>query len=467
MAISTSQSILSMLKVWYKDGVQNLMFRNSPLLQKIEKTRVEGKQQNFSAIYGRGGAVAARFTLAQQNAKQQTRNVEFEVKPGQVFSVYTMNGKEVQASLTKRGAYMKVAGNKMFAASEGFRKTMAAAIYGRGYGELCFIDAVQNPSLTTIATAGTAVWMPTDAIMKIDIGTILDVKASIATGTIIGSAEVTAIDGNDVTLAAQTSAITVTPGTDVLCLAGSVDASGNPLLPMGLDGWIPPVNNRTGATWTTFIGNSFFGVTRSSASDRLAGAFVLGAASEKYSVTVQNLLMKCRRQGSQADIIVMNDEDFLTLSKEIETTNTYFTQTSTKAKKNATVGFDGFAASFSTNYIENIIDDPYCPKGKFYILDSSAIEMFSYTNTEKLSDGINGNNPGKQNPLDMENEGKENSPYGLIIDDYINVQPGSGSDDGPDVEVTLQFFGSLAVTNPSVCGVGIFDNNTTYIGYGL
>mgnify|MGYP002625333472 CR=1 FL=1 len=468
MAISTSQSILAMLKVWYKDGVSNLMFRNSPLLNKIDKTRVEGKQQNFSAIYGRGGAVAARFTIAQQNAKQQTRNVEFEVRPGQIFSVYTMNGKEVQASLSKRGAYMKVAGNKMFAASEGFRKTMATALYGRGYGELCYIDATKNASLASIATTGTKVWLPIDAIMKIDIGTIIDVKASIATGTIVGSAEVTAIDGNIVTLAAQTSAISVTPGTHILALSGSVDASGNPLLPMGLDGWLPTVGNRVaGGSWDTYIANSFFGVSRANASDRLAGAFVVGASSEKYSVTVQDLLMKCRRQGSQADLIVMNDEDFLTLSKEIETTNTYFTQTSTKAKKEATVGFNSFAASFSTNYIDNIIDDPYCPKGKFYILDSSAVELFSYTNTEKLNDGVNGNNAGKQNPLDMEDEGKEKTPYGLIIDDYINVQPGSGSDDGPDVEVTLQFFGSLAVTNPSVCGVGIFDNNTTYIGYGL
>ena len=43
MAISNEQSILSMLKVWYKDGVENLMFRNSPVLRKLNKTRVEGK----------------------------------------------------------------------------------------------------------------------------------------------------------------------------------------------------------------------------------------------------------------------------------------------------------------------------------------------------------------------------------------------------------------------------------------
>lgn len=467
MAISTSQSILSMLKIWYKDGVSNLMFRNSPVLKELAKTRVEGKTQNFSAMYGRGGAVGASFTVAKSNAQNNAKNVEFSVTPGQLFSVYTMNAKEVQASVSKRGAYMKVAGAKMFAASEGFRKTLAAALYGRGFGELAVISSTDNAELTTIATTGTSVVLPADAVMKLDVGSWVAFKASIAATTAIGTAEVTAISGNTVTLAAISSDITVTPGTTVVCIAGSMDASGNPLLPVGLDAWLPVVGNRSGENWTSYIGTQFFGVTRNVASDRLAGACVIGTVGEKYSDTVKSLLLKCRRQGSQADLIVMNDEDFLTFAKEIETNNTYFTQTSTKAKKEATVGFNAFSASFSTNYIENIVDDPYCPKGKFYILDKSAVELWSYTNVDKLNDGVAGNNPGKQDPMTMDGDGKEHDPYGLIIDDYLNVQPGSGSIDGPDTDVTLQFFGSFVVTNPSVCGVGVFNGATDYIGYTL
>ena len=465
--ISSSQSVLSMLKVWYKDGVQNLMFRNSPLLKKITKVRVEGKSQNFSAMYGRGGAVGGNFTVAKQNAQNNAKNVEFVVTPGQLFSVYTMNAKEVQASVSKRGAYMKVAGAKMFAASEGFRKTLAAALYGRGYGELTILDATANSGVTSIATTGTDVIMADDAIMKIDVGTWIAFKATIAATTVIGTAEVAGIDGNTVTLKALTSAFNITVGSDVLCLAGSMDASGNAILPVGLDAWLPVVGNRNNSDWTTYIGTQFFGVTRNVCADRLAGACVIGAAGDNYSKTVKALLAKCRRQGSLADMIVMNDDDFLAFSAEIESSNTYFTQTSTKGKKEASVGFAGFSASFSTNYIENIIDDPYCPKFKFYILDSSAVELWSYTNTDKVDDGVAGNEPGKQDPMTMDGEGKEKEPYGLIIDDYLNVQPGSGSIDGPDTDVTLQFFGSFVVTNPSVCGVGIFKANTAYIGYTL
>jgi len=441
MAISANASILAMLKVYYKDGVENLMFRNSPVLKKIKKERVEGKTQNFSAMYGRGGAVGGDFTKAQANAATVSKAVEFAVEPGQLFSVYSMNSKEVQASQTKRGAYMKIAGAKMFAASESFRKTLAAALYGTGYGEICMAPAA---SFTSGAKA--TITLPDYAIMAIDIGSKLEVKAALASSTKKVTLTVDSIDGTSVTVVPDQTATSL--ATDFIVLEGSTDGN-NGILPVGLAGWLP--------TKRTNLGTTFFGVDRSVAPDRLAGAFYdASAINEKKSVSIQKLLQKCRRQGSQADLIIMNDEDFLEFSAEIDTTNTYFTQTSTKAKREANVGFDKFSASFSTNYIENIVDDPYCPKGRFYILDSEYVALWSYTNTDKVNDGVEGNNPGKQDPMEMEGEGKTETPYGLIIDDYLNIQPGTSTINGPAMDVTLQMFGSFVVTNPSVCGVGLF-----------
>lgn len=442
MAISANASILAMLKVYYKDGVENLMFRNSPVLKKIKKERVEGKTQNFSAMYGRGGAVGGDFLVAKNNAATVSKAVEFAVEPGQLFSVYTMNSKEVQASQTKRGAYMKIAGAKMFAASESFRKTLAAALYGTGYGEICLTGAAWAFTSGTKAD----ITLPDYAIMAIDIGSQLEVKEVLNNNAKKVTLTVESINGNTVNVTPDKT-VTVL-ATDYVVLAGSNDGN-KPLLPIGLAGWLP--------TTRPVAGTSFFGVDRSIATDRLAGAFYdASAINEKKSVTVQKLLQKCRRQGSQADLIVMNDSDFLEFSAEIEATNTYFTQTSTKAKREANVGFDKFSASFSTNYIENIVDDPYCPKGRFYILDTEYVALWSYTNTDKVNDGIEGNNPGKQNPMEMDGEGKTETPYGLIIDDYLNIQPGQATSNGPAMDVTLQMFGSFVVTNPSVCGVGRF-----------
>ena len=429
------------------------MFRNSPLLKKLQKNRIEGKTYNFSAMYGRGGAVAGDFTKARNLAASVSKNVEFAVEPGQLFSVYTMNAKEVQASVTKRGAYMKVAGAKMFAASEGFRKTLAASLYGRGYGELCFAPASVSFTQDTAAD----ITLPMDAIMKIDVGSELVIKTSVAgdSTSIKATLTVNAITGTSVNV--TPSATYETAATDVICLAGSMDASGAPLLPVGLGGWLPAVGSRTGLNWQTYINSKFFNVERKAAPDRLAGAFYAEASSTaKKANAVEALLMQVRRQGSLADMIVMNDEDWLAMSAEIATSNTYFTQTSTKEKKQAAIGFDSFAASFSTNYVENIIDDPYCPKGEFFILDSTAVEFDTLTNTDKVDDGVAGNNPGKPDPMSDENNGHEADPYKLIIDDYINVQAGEADVNGPCSEVTLMLFGTFAVTNPSNCGHGLF-----------
>ena len=461
MAISANASILAMLKVYYKkEGIQNLLFRNSPLLKKMNKERVEGKEQRFAAMYARGGAAGGDFTAAKTQAATVAQTAEFCVTPGQLFSVYTMNAKEVAASRSNAGAYMRVGGAKMFAASESFRKTLAAALYGAGYGEIC---AVPSGGWEFTASTPRTITLPEDAIMKIDVGTKLVVKATRETAetSAQNTLTVNAINGTTVT-------VTPAENTDatqayIVCLAGSM--SGNsPLLPVGLDGWLPVKAKRTGDTWTSFIDDLFFGVDRSVNPDRLAGAFYdATGASETKTTSVTKLIKKLRRQGSLCDMIVMNDDDFLTFSAELETTNTYFTATSTKEKKTANVGFSDITAAFSTNYIENCIDDPYCPKGRFYVLSSDAVEFWGYTNADKvLNDTVEGNNPGKQDPMTMDADDKANDPLQLLVDDLFTISGGSDTVDGPATMVTLNLFGSFVVTNPSVCGVGEFYGSTDF-----
>lgn len=463
MAISNEQSILSLLKVYYHDDVENLMFRNSPVVKRVKKVRVEGKSQNFNAMYGRGGAAGADYTKAAALAATVSKNAEFEVTPGQIFSVYTVNAKEIQASKTSRGAYMRIAGAKMFAASESFRKVMAASFYGSGYGEIAAVTGY-----TLVADTAIDITLPADAIMKIDVGSVLDLKATVSGTTVAASLTVNTINGETVNVTPDKN-LTMSTDVYVVCLEGSFDGNGLPLLPMGLDGWLPVMKKRSSsaAAWNSYIGTKFFGVIRSVATDRLAGAFYDGtaeltAAKQKKKYAIQTLLRKLRRQGSLADMIILNDEDFQELSEEIESTNTYFTATSTKQKKEASVGVSEVSASFSTNFIENIIDDPYCIKGRFYILDSESVELWSYTNADKLDDGIAGNNPGKQDPMTMDGDGKGNDPYGLIIDDYLNAKPGADTVDGPASQISLMFYGSFAVKNPSVCGVGEFYGSTDF-----
>lgn len=460
--ISDIDAILAVLKTFYaKEGVQNLLKRNSPVVKAIGDLRVEGKEQAFSAMYSFGGAVSADYTVALANAQNQMKNVEFKVTPGQLFSVYPLNAKEVQASLTRRGAYMKMAGAKMFAASEGLRKMLAAAFYGRGYGELAIIGSAVSLTGGTDAT----ITLPEDVTIKLGVGTRLAFKTSVSSTTESAKATVKSIDGTSVVITPDAGTSYTTNATDIVCFAGSVDSNG-PLLPMGLGGWLPIVNGRVdGASdtnWSTYIGTKFFNVTRSADPEALAGAFYDGrnesvTAKQTKKYAIKSLIKKVRRNGSKADMIVLNDDDWSELADEIESTNTYFTQTSTKSSKKASVGFGDISASFSTNFIENIYDDPYCPKGQFYVLDKDSVEFWSYTNTDVKDDGVVANEAGKIMNADAdESKGHEDAPYKLLIDDYISVQQGTPTAGGPTSIVGLNLFASYAVWNPSVNGTGIF-----------
>ena len=167
--ITADQGIKNILKVWYKEGVENLLVpRNDPLLREVKFTKVEGKEQRFAALYSRGGAVSADFLVAKNKAARTAKNAEFVVTPGQLFSSYVFNAKEVQSSLSKRGAYMKIAGNKFFAANQAFRSTLAASLYGRGFGEIgLWTTSASQASMT--ANTAYEIELPLDATAKIDI----------------------------------------------------------------------------------------------------------------------------------------------------------------------------------------------------------------------------------------------------------------------------------------------------------
>ena len=467
MAISSSNSILAMLKVYYKkEGIQNLLFRNSPVLKKIRKDRVEGKEQRFSAMHSRGGACSGSFLVAKAQAASVGATSEFIVTPGQLYSVYTMNAKEVAASKSNAGAYMRIGGAKMFASSESLRKTFAAALYGSGYGE---IAAVPSGGWSLTKDTVLDIVLPEDAVVKIDVGSVLTVKATLTTEETSAVANLTVNKINGTTVNVTPDASGSASAGYIVCIAGSMNGSA-PLLPVGLGGWLPVIKKRAASEsgWTTYIATNFFGVNRSVATDRLAGAFydatgAATAATQKKSYAVTQLIKKLRRQGSLCDMIVMNDNDFLDFAAEIEASNTYFTQTSTKAKKEAAIGFTDISAAFSTNYIENVIDDPYCVAGRFYVLDTSAVEFWSYTNTDKVvNDTIEGNNPGKQDPMTMDADDKANDPLQLLVDDLFTVSGGEDTIDGPATMVTTNLFGSFVVTNPSVCGVGEFYGSTDF-----
>ena len=109
----------------------------------------------------------------------------------------------------------------------------------------------------------------------------------------------------------------------------------------------------------------------------MAGAYYSLEQVAILTLTTVTACTKLRRQGSKADLIILNDKDFEKFAKAVATTDTYFTQTGTKGKRVLNNGVSELTSAFSTNYIENIYDDPFCPEGT----------LLRYSTAKQLSSG--------------------------------------------------------------------------------
>ena len=456
---SMEANVLAMLKVCYGDKVESLLFRNSPVFSKIAKERVEGKSYNFPALAGFSGGVGGDYTKAVKNASRTGTTAQWAVEPGQIFGAVSFNAKEVLASKSNRGAFMRVADAKLFTSFDAIQKVLATALYGRGYGEVCKSGFTATTAIASAATFQIT-GIPEYAMMTFVPGMELELKGSITASTAIAKLTVQSANGSAIVVQTENSiASSAVASTDIICIAGSMNGE-TPLLPMGLAGWLPNVAKRTGSNWAAYADLKFFGVNRSKNQDALCGAYYDGSGTkETKDVAVQKLLRKVRRQGSNADIIILNDEDWADMAANVPTTNSYFTQTSSKGKKVINAGTAEMTAAFSTNYIENIYDDPFCPKGRFYILDSEKIKFISYSNADRVVDtGVAGNEPGTREY--SEGDDVAAKPYGLLIDDLLTLQPGKEGVDGPSTVVGINVYGAFVITNPAKCGVGNFYSNS-------
>lgn len=448
--ITQDKTIESLLKVKYrKEGPANLMFKNDPLLKIIKKENVEGKSYNFSAIYSRGGAVSSKYLTAKKAANENVKAAEFAVTPGELYSVCNYTNKEVAASKTNEGAYMPIAAAKFFTATEAFRKTLASTLYGRGYGEICKFG---YSSAITSGTPFDAV-LPSSALQVIDIGSMLVVKPSVDSATVSAHLTVTAIEDstNTVTFTSDTG---ITPNaTDILAFDGCMDASGVPLAPMGLAGWLPTIGKRASSDWKSYIKTPFFGMDRSPAPSRMAGNFVNGTGdADKIKTLMKALKIVSRKVGDSADVrIILNDNDYEDIVNLIEKGSTYFSNMDKTDKKAANIGIgsDNITLAFARNWFDKIVVAPACPAGRFYVLDLNSIQLNCYFNGAAIDDGLDNSKP---DPMTADLKADDYSP---LIDNFISAIP-SESDAGIGTTIALNFLGSVAVTDASNCAVGLF-----------
>jgi hypothetical protein len=456
LSVSTDTSILSVLKEFYgEQEVENLLFRNSPVLMKIRKLRVGGKSYPLPMVYSRSGAVGSDFTKVTALAANNYGGRSMQVVPGQLFSAFVLDPKEFLSSQNDRAAFISIYALKAFASMEGLRKVLASCLYRSGYLEIG----------TMAGKSGATFTVDPSTAMALDIGSViyfaLDTASAARAG---GTRTVTKIEYNGVAATGYTITVdaaldaAVTNG-DMVFIDGGRDVSLGPNAPVGLDAWLPTVGNRTGAGWTTYIGTSFFGVDRSIYPIRLAGNFVLrnSGGGEKYNEALTRLIKDVRRNGGNPDMIVVNDDDYQTLISETNTSRTLWqsinTTPASTGKNTVTNGISNYQFAFSTNFLQYTFDDPFCPKGKAYVLDSSTVMLLSLSNAEPIQSSTPaGNDPGAPK---ASSQGEPTTNYQFLVDEMYSTTPVTTSS-GDGIRVSFNLYGSFIVTAPGHNGVCVF-----------
>jgi hypothetical protein len=454
--VTSDPSVFSLLKEYYGEKVEVLVFRNSPFLGMLKKERVGGKYMVVPMEVSGSAAVTADYIQVKLQAANSYTGVAMQVTPGRLFASFVLDPMEFLASQGDRAAFLSVFALRAMLAMDDLRKVLATAIYHTGYLEL-------GPVMGVDATNHLYVDVDSSTAMAVMPGSYLLFAPTItsayrdASASIVSTIQTVGATGYTRITFASAYVATVAVG-DQLMIKGGRDVSGNPNAPIGLGAWIPTIANRAGSTWTAYIAQTFFNVNRSVAPDRLAGNFVLQNTSggETKLQALSRLLMVCRRQGGIVDTIIMNDLDYYNIMNETMSNRTFYQQiqgAASKEKNAATQGISQFQFGFSTSWLNTVIDDPYCPKGATYMLDSEALRLYSYTNTTPILDKIPlGNEPG--GPVAAE-QGELSTNFQFLVDDMYTVSP-VDLQSGKGLQIDFQAFCQFAITNPAHCGVCVF-----------
>ena len=448
------------LKIVYdKKAIRNLLGINSPLMRMIGKDRVQGKAWNWPVLYSQSPAVAADFTIAQGEITTMAA-YEVSVTPGMLWAPFNTTAAEILAGASTVGAYPPTPPalvTRHFAATEGFRKTLASCLYGSGWLEIGVTLAQVSLAAVTFEVLDNtrAVLAIGSQIYFTDNSTGLPSDPILATG---GPHTVTAMSPS--TTAGRT-VVTFTPA-----ISGNAPASGAfvelaggrnagigsyALAPIGLGAWVPSFGGRTTAAWTSYIGTSFFGLTRSTNVNRLAGSFYKAQqSSEKRVDGLLEGLRLVRDQGGEANLIVANSYVIRKIMGELTGSLSYFQGTNMGnpgAADEATRGF----RSVKVNFLDtgaDLVADPFCPVDNAYVLEKEVLSIKSYTNidTPLKEPGVEDANAGVQGVEDTDVPPQD---FRFLTNDYLSIIPGTSGAYGPVMQVILQFIGNFIVDNPS------------------
>lgn len=469
MSIVQNSFMQKLLKTVYLDGVANNKYQSSPVLASIEKKNWAGGDViKYAAQYGNGGNFGSVYNMVANNPTSGAKNLEWEMTQGYAFGLFDIDQPEILTSESDTGAYMSILANKMSACFDGLSKTMAMYLYGGKYG---VIDQVKDTGSGITIQATNTFELTSAGALKMDVGTRFVIATAaqadkaVPGSDLLGSNStpviftVTAIDDKYVTATASVTGGKVYNGDfiELYSARSGSEARGFE----GLADLIPTIANRdkNDTRWQNYIRTAFRGVDRSVNADRLAGQFVKAESSGDTRLTdaLVTLLKKTKRAGGLNNMIIINDETWEQVGKELGLAANMRQLSNVGSNKNrATFGVSELATAFGDAFIDRTVIDPYCTEGTAYSIEKDDLAFYDLGNVSKVLSPVSNGQMGKYDIKNVGEQGIGSEPTAkLNMDKLFTITPGAAGEYGPAFTISANVYGNFMLRKTASAGVAV------------
>lgn len=342
MAVASSSTVAYIYKnVYSGKKPENLASRDRILLSLLRK---EGGFSGLSHIvaigHGNNMGVSSVFGTAQTNA-DTTKGEQFSITRARKFGVGAIDNESAAAAGDDKGSFVRMVTTQMDSTVDELGHRLAIAVYGDGSGQIGRVSSVGGGVITLTYPDDTRNFSKGQVIRGNPNRTGNSGTLSAAAGT------VTAVD-EDAGTVTYSGTITGIAANDYLYMDGDYDADIK-----GLGAWIP-LTAPTG-------GDSFFGVDRSTAPQRLAGYRVTTTTSS-IEENFKKLGAKIRRAGGRPKHAFLSPMNWNTLQNNLED------RIVRDEGGDAVFGKDSLVMATPAGMVR-VYSDPECPPDRGFMLD--------------------------------------------------------------------------------------------------
>jgi hypothetical protein len=327
MALDLTSFAAALKSHYTKDRVQNMVYKNNPLLGMLPKMEDMGGDYFVQpVVYGNPQSRSATFTTAQTNAASMSSSqIRFLVTRVKDYGVVTIDGETIEASKGNAHAFFEAKTHEIDGIMNQTSRSLATALYRDGWGWVGRISDTIGAA-TTITLGTSTGGLTPDAVANFEKGMKVVFSASAAGDTLRDSGATLTVSAvnrsaGTLTMSANLNTISGLAQNDYIFLEGDRQNSATPtrLKVAGLEAWCP----ESAPTST-----AFFGVDRS-VDSRLGGTRFDGSAMPIEEALIEGAIL-LGREGGTPDCCMMNHKNFGNLLKSLGT-KVQYTEVGSKA----------------------------------------------------------------------------------------------------------------------------------------